>query len=382
VLWVVVDGLNFINHRRLLELLAQTEAELRLETEEANLAVIPAVTNMAKWALVTGRFPAENDEQNWNINRAFLKTFEDSVYAGSENIAHLKEQLNSEKNLFFWNVTTLDNHYHRQTDPNATAHQIESELNSLAQNISDIVMEAPDSNELAVLISSDHGQLLGPSSPIAIELKNTKAHGRTAYGAIFYAQDLSENSYRKDDNLVLLNPIAFRLPHPVTLALGDGHFKGSWRTDSSGRAWGVHGGLYPEEMVVGVAVLSRQAQRHPVTASVSGTGDAGKPCNIEITIDNPNRVELKNILLALSNIPEIADGVFLSGIVHAQEQKVLTYSIQNLPEPTEEDKLPVTGTLEFTYADGTNGISEVGGSLTSKTLYTRTRPSLRGRLKR
>jgi len=191
VLWVVVDGLNFINNRRLLELLAQTE------TESANLAVIPAVTNMAKWALVTGQFPSENSEQNWDIRRAFLKTFEGSVYVGSENIARLKEQLNSKNNLFFWNVMTLDNHYHSQTDPSAIVHQVESDLSSLAKNISDVVMEVPDRNELAVLLSSDHGQLLGPSPPIASELANTKAHGRLAYDALFRAQDLAEKSYRK-----------------------------------------------------------------------------------------------------------------------------------------------------------------------------------------
>jgi hypothetical protein len=224
-------------------LLAQTEAELRLETEAANLAVIPAVTDMAKWALVTGQFPSENKEQNWNINRAFINTFPGSVYAGSENIAHLKEQLKKDKNLFFWNVMTLDNHYHHQTDPNAIAHQIESDLSSLSKNISDVVMESPDRNELAVVISSDHGQLLGPSSQIAIELKNTKAHGRLAYDALFDAQDLNENRYRKEDNVVVLNPVAFRLPHPITVALDDGHFKGSWLTDSNGKAWGVHGGL-------------------------------------------------------------------------------------------------------------------------------------------
>jgi hypothetical protein len=47
---------------------------------------------------------------------------------------------------------------------------------------------------------------------------------------------------------------------------------------------GSHGGLFPEEVVVGFSVLRKSIQRSPVIISCHGEGEAGKAGEIEIAM--------------------------------------------------------------------------------------------------
>ena len=381
VLWVVVDGLSFINHRRLIELLAQTDAELRPESELTVLAVLPTITEMAKWGLVTGQFPSEKQNPNESIQTAWKRRFPQGEYVSGESIAHLKAHLtDAQKTLILWNITKLDDSYHRQTDPKAIENRVESALSTLVHDLSDAVLQSGQEDAIAVVITSDHGQLMGSSKPIsAATASEIQTHGRAAYGSL--TNEPIQENYRFvfDPDAVQLHPKSYRLPQPMTLAMGNYHFGGNWRTDSDGRAYGVHGGLSPEEMVVGIAVLSRQIERHPIRVTVEGENDAGKLGTMTVNIDNPNRVELRDLLLFLPEIPEAANGLMLRGAVPANKQVILEFPLQNWLEPTSDDTFPIVGTLQFTYPDGSVDDAEVSGQLTSRTLYQRKGLSLRGR---
>lgn len=384
VLWVVVDGLNHINHKRLLRLLAQTEAALEIEEDHVLLATLPTVTEHAKFSLTTGRFPGENPTLRRHIKEIFASTFAGGAYA-SARIGDLHTALSQEDfRLCYWNMMDVDECYHQQTDPDAAERNIEARLVALAQNISDLVLRSPHKDRLAVAICTDHGQMIGHCVKAKSAQVGINTHGRTAYGDLSEAESSgTDEAYRKssDGSLVILNPTRFRLDAPTTLALNNTYF-GGWREDAQGRAWGVHGGLYPEEVVVGFTVLKRKPVRLPVTATISGTGEALKPGAFSITIDNPNRAPITQMMLALEVVGECKHGLPLPSGISAVFCDTITVETASFPAPATGDALEVRGTLVYEFEDGVSHKCEAVGTLISKQMYSAQRPSLRDRFKR
>jgi hypothetical protein len=384
VLWVVVDGLNHINHRRLLRLLALTEAALGVEEDYSLLAALPTVTEQAKFSLTTGLFPGENATPRRHIKEVFTNTFADGIYASSR-IGDLHAALAREDfRLCYWNMMDIDECYHQQTDPNAAEHNLEARLNALARNISDLVLRSSHRDRLAVVICTDHGQMIGYCLKAKSMRAGMNAHGRTAYGDLLDAKSVgADEAYDKspDGSVVVLNPTRFRLDAPTTLALDNTYF-GGWREDAQGRAWGVHGGLYPEEVVVGLTVLKRKPVRLSVTAAISGTGEALKPGIFSMTVDNPNHAPIISLTLVLDAIEECKHGLPLLEGVNASSVNKIAIDTASFPAPATGDTLEVKGTLIYEFEDGVSHKCEAVGTLVSKQIYSAQRPSLRDRFKR
>jgi hypothetical protein len=384
VLWVVVDGLNYLNHRRLLQLLAGTEAALSVEQDHKLLAVLPTITEKAKYGLTSGLLPRQNAKGEWDIRKTLSATFPGAQYAGETQEGKLKAALADQSiRLCYWNMTAVDDCYHTQTDPDAIHNNIGSRLNALAQNISQLVMAAANPDSVAVVISTDHGQMLGPCVAREGKLKNTEVHGRTAKGDPLSLDDGAGQAYVKaaDGSAVLLNPTLFQLSEPTTLALKSYHF-GGWSKDSQGRAWGVHGGLCPEEVVVGLSVLLRNHQRKSVTASVRGTGEVGKPGRMTLWIDNPNPAPLRLLALTLDEVDEYRSALPLSRDVEGLSQSPIELELQKFPAPVSREELNVTGTLSYEFSDGVRHECAVTGALVCKQMYSGQWPSLRDRFKK
>lgn len=382
--WVVVDGLNHVNHQRLLRHLAQTEASFGIEQDMALLAVLPTVTRQAKYGLTTGLFPRENAKNEWNMQKVFSAIFPNGIYAGKTQIDRLRAGL-SDTNfcLCYWNMTAVDECYHEQTDSQAISHNVEAQLKALAENISNLVMNSPNRDRLAVVISTDHGQMMGPCVKSNSEGENIEVHGRTAYGKLLTDDTDANEAFVKspDGSLVELNPTRFQLDRVITLALGRFYF-GGWSTDSQRRAWGVHGGLYPEEVIVGFSVLSRKPYRKPITASIGGAGEVGKPGIIILKIDNPNPAPVFVLTLVAIEIEELTKGKSVLERVRPMDVGIIEINLHSFPNPTDGDLLPVNARLFYEYEDGVEHECEIHSVLTCKKMYSDQRPSLRDRFKK
>jgi hypothetical protein len=384
VLWVVVDGLNYLNHLQLRQLLANTDATLSVEQDHRLLAVLPTITEKAKYGMTSGLLPGQNTKGEWDIRKTLLATFPHAQYAGETQIDKLKAALADEGvRLCYWNMTAVDECYHKQTDADAIRNNVRSQLVALADNISRLVTTAADPDRVAVVISTDHGQMLGPCLRHEDKLKGAAVHGRTAKGDPLLLGDGADRPYVKatDGSAVLLNPTLFQLSEPTTLALRSYHF-GGWSQDSRGRAWGVHGGLFPEEVVVGLSVLLRKHQRKPVTAKITGTGEVGKPGRITLWVDNPNPAPLRLLTLALNEVEEYRSSPPLDRGVEGLSQPSIELELQKFPAPVSGDSLSLTGTLAYEFSDGVRHECVVTGTLTGRQMYSGQRPSLRDRFKR
>ncbi len=384
VLWVVVDGLNYLNHRRLLRLLAKTDAALCVEQDYDLLAVLPTITEKAKYGLTSGLLPRQNLKGIWETQKVLSDSFPQALYAGKARLDKLKVYLADENvRLCYWNMTAVDECYHEQTDPDAIHHNVEAQLSALAGSISQLVAGVAAPDRVAVVISTDHGQMLGPCFRHEDKLKDADVHGRTAKGNPFALKIETDQAYLRalDGSVVVLNPIRFQLSEPTTLALKSYHF-GGWSKDSKDRAWGVHGGLFPEEVVVGFSVLLRKHQPKPIKASVTGTGKTGNPGKLTLWVDNPNSAPIRLLTLTLIEADEYRQPRPLQRDVAGLSQAPVELELQKFPAPVSGDNLIVTGTLTYEFSDGVRHECAITGTLTCKQMYGGQRPSLRDRFKK
>ena len=384
VLWVVVDGLNYLNHRRLLRLLANTDAALSVEQDHKLLAVLPTITEKAKYGLTSGLLPSQNLKGEWNISKVLADSFPQAKYAGVDQMDKLKAWLADESvRLCYWNMTAVDDCYHTQTDADAIHNIVGSLLDALAKNISQRVMAAANPDRVAVVISTDHGQMLGPCLKHEGKLKEADVHGRTAKGNLLALEIGANQAYLKtpDGSAVVLDPIMFQLSEPTTLALRSYHF-GARSRDARGRAWGVHGGLFPEEVVVGLSVLLRKHQRKAITASIAGTGEVGKGGRMTLWIDNPNPAPLRLLTLTLNEADEYRSEFPLNREVEGLSQSSVELELRRFPAPVSDEQLNLTGALSYEFSHGVRDECVVTGALICKQMYSEQRPSLRGRFKK
>lgn len=383
VLWVVVDGLSYTNHQKLLQLLGEKSASLRVEQNFPLLAVLPTITEKAKYGLTTGNFPQENEQGGWGPRQVFLTSFPEGIYAGNAGAAKLTEGLNRETpTVCYWNYTSIDKCFHEQSDLVFVRHEVDGQLRSLAGKINQLVVTARDPNRVAVVICSDHGQVLGWCRKSQIEVKNLKAHSRTILADIAQTVDRANQSFAKnaDGETVFLNPKSFRLSEPTTVALGSTFFA-DWGNQSSEEAIGVHGGLFPEEVVVGMSVLVRRPLRKLLTAVMSGAGETGKTGTVTLVIDNPNSASVTPLSINVEGIEIPEQGELLQMRIAPHQAATFEATVPNFPLPQTDDEYLIQGILRYEFDDGAQEECAVSGRLVCKSLYSTKNPKLRDRIK-
>lgn len=384
VLWVVVDGLSYQNHQKLLKLLGEKSANLRVAKNSPVFAVLPTITEKAKYGLTSGKFPSENSGRDWSPKNNFLAEFANGVYAGSAGTAKISDGLQRETpTVCYWNYLNIDACYHNQTDLTFIQHEVDAQLQGLAGKINQLVDSARDKNRVAVVICSDHGQMTSSCRKLEIELSEKYAHGRTALDNDRQVFAYSNSAFVKtnDGETVYLNPTSFRLSEPTTIALGSTYFV-DLKANAANGAVGVHGGLFPEEAIIGMAVLMRQPSHKKLTVTANGNGETGKSGTLLLTIDNPNATTVNPLSITINNLEIGNQTELLFGKVAAQKTVNFEISIEKFPAPTDGDEFLINGTLRYEFDDATQEDCVVTGKLICKSLYATKNPSLLDRFKK
>jgi hypothetical protein len=384
VLWTVVDGLNYENHQKLLQMLGEKSTKLRVAENSPVFAVLPTITEKAKYGLTTGKFPSENTNRNWDVKNNFRTLFPTGVYAGSDGKNKLLEGLKQdEPTVCYWNFLELDECYHNSINRVFLRNDINAVLDKLARNINQLVSMAKNMNRVAVVICSDHGQMINDCRRVEIDLTDKHAHGRTALASLNDAFLFANASFVKTNNgeTVELNPTSFRLSEPTTIALGSTYFVDLKATEHQG-AIGVHGGLFPEEAVIGLAVLMREPSHKKISASANGSGESGKRGTIKLGIDNPNPAPVNPLILTIEGIEIAEQGELLLAKVPALSKLDFDMVIEKFPAASDGEEFVINGVLHYEFDDGTTDQCPVSGKLTCKSLYTSKNPSLLDRFKK
>ncbi len=342
VLWIVVDGLGWLDHQELLAHLTRS-SNFSIETAlQPKISVLPTKTEYAKWSLYS-QLPPGHSAWVPDAGKGFPmmgigKRYTDRDYKRATLHRDLKKNAHQ---LYCWDTDKFDHLYHTEQNwQNLYQVQRPHVLEGIARDIKYCVDQHPNPEQLRIVIASDHGQMIGAAEqlsncPEGLDLKGRMAIGKT-----------------DDPRFVVLDAERYGLPHDLSIIRGAACLNAFSYTEKN-EIIGSHGGLFPEEVVVGVSVLRPFTARLPVQVTCHGEGDAGQSGELTLTIDNPNTVPLTQLCLYVNELPQLKTGYPLDVKVLAGQKFQLQVPIANYPElpPNHEGKqLALTGALQFQFA--------------------------------
>lgn len=338
VFWVVVDGLGWLDHVELLSYLTKNN-DLAVERYiEPRFSILPTKTEYAKWSLYAQLLPSHHSWTN-DMEKGFAFLGQGKRYTDKRR-GELRQDLRGSKhNLYCWDTQRLDELYHDERDwedlyNNRRPHTLEG----IAKDILSFIKEYPQPENIQIVIASDHGQMLGISEKILPGGNKLETKGRMAIGK------------SDDERLVVLQQERYGLPHDISVVQGAASL-GAFSYTTDKKIIGSHGGLFPEEVVVGVSVLRTSVQRLPVLVTCSGKGKANKQGELTITIDNFNSVPLTNLWLRINEISELEQPLEKNVLANNKLTLNININVPSLSPNHQGDILPLTGELTFKFAN-------------------------------
>jgi serine/threonine protein kinase len=367
VLWVVVDGLGWLDHKELLTYLTRDRQLAVTSDIQPCISILPTKTEDAKWSLYTQLPPNASFWQD-GAGKGFPMMLNQQEYDGERytdsKFTELKKALKQKKHqLYCWDTILLDKCYHDGQDwQNLYKIQRPNKLREIADQVLHLIQAYPEPDDLQIIIASDHGQIIGECAHLTDPPSELEVRGRLAIGIT------------EDERFVFLEKERFGLRDNLSIVRGSGSFQ-SFNYTTNKNVIGSHGGLFPEEVVIGVSILQRSSHRYPVSVISQGEGQANQPGELEIIIDNPNNVPLTNLCLYINEFPTLQTGYPLEDQIPAQQKTSLKVPIvQWLERPPsgESDRLPLSGQLHFQFADTEPGEVQLdpSSSITIKQMFS------------
>ncbi|GIV81904.1 MAG: hypothetical protein KatS3mg051_1258 [Anaerolineae bacterium] len=264
-LLVVLDGLHHVDAQRLLATLQAEARRLTLRRADLLFAPLPTVTQFAKEALVKGVLPRDSAEapplgEDISESKSPLKKLE----AGSPG------------DVFIWRIQEPDRTYHSRNGYDSLQDEVQGQLNTVAGKIADIVNQLSSRIALRVILTSDHGRLLGTSQRSVPVPEGMQAHGRAAWGRTHLEYPLlPATCWMATWRICSAN--AFGLAEDVAIILDESAFLTNDGKQGSERY--AHGGLFPEEVLVPWIELERDVA--PVQESRAFASRCGSPAKAE-----------------------------------------------------------------------------------------------------
>ena len=361
VLWVVVDGLGWLDHQELLGYLI-SQRQLTIERSLPRFSILPTVTKYAKWSLYSQLLPRHS---SWvdDMNKAFSTIGMGERYSDSRKAELLRDLRTGKHRLYCWDNTQFDKLFHNARDwKHLYKVERQASLKTIAAEIQSCVSEFPNPEQLQVVVATDHGQLMGELAQIIHCPDGLKVEGRVAIGKT------------DDPRFVVLERGRYGLPNDFSLVRSSASF-GSYSYTTDKAIIGSHGGLFPEEVVVGVSVLRKFVTRQSVLIHCQGGGEAGKPGMLEVTIDNPNSVELVNLCLRIKELTTFKAGLPLEQSIPANQRVSFNLAIPGCPELPPDypsDRLFLSGELTFCFAQTETGTAslEADSAITIQQIFS------------
>lgn len=281
-LLVVLDGLHQTDAHHLQQVLLEKTKRLTVRHSTLAFTAIPTVTQFAKEALLKGRPPKDSAE---------VSLLGEDVSERQSPLDRL--QSGRPGDLFIWRIQEPDRTYHSRNSYDTLESEVEGQLNTVAGKIAAVTNQLSDKIALRVILTSDHGRLLGTSLRCVPVPMGMQAHGRAAWGCV--RQDFPASGYILDGNMVYLYGERFGLSEDVVIILDESSFLTSDGKQGAERY--PHGGLFPEEVLVPWIELERdvvptQDVGTDIRVRITGKGRAGQRGVLDIEIANAHEIPL------------------------------------------------------------------------------------------
>lgn len=292
-LLVVLDGLGWQDALNLDAYLKECSDKLTAVEPEPVLSALPTITPFAKPAILRGECPRfALDEQKP------LSEIGELLPEGNIPMERLAKAKPGE--LLIWRVNEPDNTYHDRHDPTTIAYNVEAQLFNLAKKLNDVIEGMPPAIPKQIVVTADHGRLLGNSQRRYQPPEGMQAKGRAAWGNC--AVPFGDRGYWIDDKngLIYLHAERFGLASHAAVPLDCDMFLAEG--GKGGTEGFAHGGIHPEEVIVPWLVYLRDVEAPRLECRAVVSGQAGRTGDVQLEVSNLEKfpVQVDSLQLVMS----------------------------------------------------------------------------------
>jgi hypothetical protein len=277
VLWVIADGLGWADARHIAQQVREKSAG-RIATTAATpcFGLLPTITAFTKIPVRAG-IPYHR-----TLSRlSELKLDADSDVRDHQDPVPRLRQLTGGQ-MLVWKPLEPDSTYHERAEASVVRRNARGKLDTLAQTIVAAAQGVPRAFDLRILLTTDHGRMLGTGQRAVFVPEGFKAHGRSAYREVHGPRP------EPSDDIEWLDPEYFNLPGWVGVVKDERSFRIC--QPDGGQASGSdnfsHGGIWPEEVVVPWLTLQRNATPIQVTGNAEGRARVGSTGTVMLRLNN------------------------------------------------------------------------------------------------
>lgn len=346
---VVLDGLPAWDAEWLVQELSARCPRLTLLQKTYCFTALPTITESAKEALLKGVPPLYASDTS-----ALGKILPDKLSPKN----HLPNAIAGE--VWFWRVGEPDNTYHYESEERRDR-EIRAKLLSIMLGIEEVVQVIDPVLRLNILITSDHGRLLNPSSPRQLPVKEgMEAHGRAAWGS--FQRGFPETGFKIDEQngWVELYGERFGIQYNLRIAWGEESF-----SRINGAEAYPHGGLFPEEVIVPWFIFQRDAQPPALEINLTGAGEADMSGELWVSILNQSPLALECREVRFSH------DVTLNIAWQIPPLSKQSFNVSLTPWPPKSAQGKVTAAFLFFQPNGAIFTKETNADLQINVLYDR-----------
>ncbi len=283
-LLIVLDGLHVGDAHSLHLKIQELTPRLCLASDDLVFTALPTVTEFCKEALFRGVPPVQTDQ---------VQPIGTIIPESEMPVSRLATA--NPGDVFLWRVQEPDHTYHSRNKFDALIRKVEAEIESFAKIIQDIVEQVPSEVPLQIIITTDHGRLIGVSKRSISIPPGMESHGRAAWGTT--ELDFRHEGYLVKGDMVFLSAERYGMAYDVAMPLNDETYVTS--DGKTGQEAFTHGGLYPEEVIIPWIAFVRDYVKPRVEVKITGRASAGKPGTLVITVTNLGDVDITLIGIEL-----------------------------------------------------------------------------------
>jgi hypothetical protein len=271
-LLVILDGLNAFDGQILLNEILSKPSKNHLNIVENTYiySLLPTVTEFTKNRIVYGTLANNFDK----LEKLGIDLPDKT--SPSQDLSNAKEG-----DLIIWRIQEPDFTYHKEGQSSDLAAKIAGQMIIISNRIQDAIEDVPLYQPIRVIITTDHGRILGKSNRTVNVPDGMTAHGRAAWGI----SDIkfSSKGYLVENDIVYLSKETYHLDdRTVAVVMTDDAFvHETYKEEIS-----PHGGLFPEEVILPWMVFEKNVEKPSFKFTLSGTGVANKESTAILKIMN------------------------------------------------------------------------------------------------
>jgi len=350
---IVLDGLHVADARLLLQGIRQHVTRLEVVSDGLAFAPLPTITEFAKESLMRGVPPGQ------------IKAVEpigEILPEGKSPAAKLAAA--PPQGIYIWRVLEPDRTYHHRNTVENLRQDIEGRLEAEARKIQQIVETVPSDVTLQIVITTDHGRMLGQSRRTLPVPDGMIGHGRAAWGAAHLP--FPAEGYLVEGDVAFLYGERYGLNTDVAIPLDESSFLSN--DGHTGIEDFPHGGLFPEEVIIPWMTLARDNAPPALEITLIGHGRARKAGTLRLKVMNLGDVAVELRSLSLQVGKGSAREIPI-GIVVGQRSQV-DWEGELVPWPSAADSQTASVVILCVPPNGVQFMVPAVVTLQSEDLYT------------